>query len=165
MQPLLTIRDASEKDILLIQQLANKIWPSAYGALLSPAQLTYMLDMMYSTDSLRQQLAKGHQFYIAEAAGTVLGFASVSDEGNRVFKLNKLYILPDIQRSGAGKALLEHCTAFARAGNGVQLILQVNRDNPAKGFYEKQGFTVLEEIDLAVGEGFYMNDYIMGKQL
>ena len=50
---------------------------------------------------------------------------------------------------------------FARSNGGTKLILQVNRHNNAKGFYEKQGFTVLDEVKLDVGNGFYMDDYIM----
>jgi ribosomal protein S18 acetylase RimI-like enzyme len=110
-------------------------------------------------------MAKGHRFYIAETGEQILGFASVSDEGEHTFKLNKLYILPNIQRSGAGSALLDTCISFAKENRGQRLILQVNRQNPARHFYEKHGFSIREEIDLHVGEGFYMNDYVMEKDI
>jgi len=29
-------------------------------------------------------------------------------------------------------------------------------------FYEKRGFTISEEVDIGIGEGYFMNDYIMG---
>jgi ribosomal protein S18 acetylase RimI-like enzyme len=110
-------------------------------------------------------MRKGHQFYMAELEGTSFGFASVSAEGNDTFKLNKLYVLPDTQKSGAGKALLQEVIAYAKENGGNRLLLQVNRDNNAKGFYEKQGFTILEEIDLSIGNGYFMNDYVMGLTL
>lgn len=161
MRTSLSVREASAEDIPVIQQLAQETWPTAYGQLLSPGQLAYMLNMMYSTESLRKQMADGHRFYIAETGEKILGFASVSDEGEHTFKLNKLYILPNIQRSGAGSALLDTCISFAKEHQGRRLILQVNRQNPARHFYEKHGFSILEEIDLHVGNGFYMNDYVM----
>ena len=70
-------------------------------------------------------------------------------------------MVPTTQKTGAGKALLQKVMEFARSNGGTKLILQVNRHNNAKGFYEKQGFTVLDEVKLDVGNGFYMDDYIM----
>lgn len=165
MQNQLTTRQASAKDIPVIQQLARNTWPSAYGELLSQEQLDYMLDMMYSDASLEKQLMDGHLFYIAELDEVPVGFASVSDESDGVFKLNKLYILPTVQRSGAGRTLLDLCTNHAKNNHGRQLVLQVNRQNKAKDFYARHGFSILQEMDLHVGNGYYMNDYIMGKDL
>jgi ribosomal protein S18 acetylase RimI-like enzyme len=40
--------------------------------------------------------------------------------------------------------------------------LNVNRNNPAVGFYRHLGLDILREGDFHIGNGFYMNDYIMG---
>ena len=40
--------------------------------------------------------------------------------------------------------------------------LNVNRHNPALGFYEHMGMSKAREGDFDIGNGFYMNDYIMG---
>ena len=45
------------------------------------------------------------------------------------------------------------------------LELNVNRSNRARGFYEKMGMRVVREGDFPIGEGYYMNDYIMGMEL
>jgi hypothetical protein len=39
--------------------------------------------------------------------------------------------------------------------------LQVARKNKAKYFYEKLGFTVIATADFDIGNGYFMNDYIM----
>ena len=98
----LRMRKATEADVPHIRRIAHETWPVAYGSLLSPGQLSYMLELNYSAPSLLEQMGKGHQFYMAELDGRPFGFASVSDEGNAVFKLNKLYIIPDTQKTGAG---------------------------------------------------------------
>jgi ribosomal protein S18 acetylase RimI-like enzyme len=54
--------------------------------------------------------------------------------------------------------------AIARKG-GKALRLNVNRNNKAKEFYEKLGFTVIQEEDIDIGSGYYMNDYIMEKKI
>jgi ribosomal protein S18 acetylase RimI-like enzyme len=157
----LIIRKATTADIASIRNIAQVTWPVAYGELLSKEQLDYMLRMMYSPAALEQQMQKGHQFFMASQNETDLGFASVSDEGGQKFKLNKLYINPHIQKTGAGKALLNEVINYAKQNGGTSLFLQVKRDNIAKGFYEKQGFVITGELDLDIGNGYFMNDYIM----
>ena len=49
--------------------------------------------------------------------------------------------------------------------NASSLFLQVNRYNNAKTFYEKLGFTEIDFINLDIGNGYFMNDYVMEKKL
>jgi len=165
MENSLTIREAVAEDIVTIRQIAEQTWPETYGGIISEEQISYMLEMMYSNLSLQQQMQNGHRFYLAEAGNKAIGFASVSDEGSGIFKLNKLYVLPSIQKTGAGKALLQQAMTYAKSKGSVQLILQVNKQNGARQFYEKHGMKVLEEKVLELEHGFVMDDYIMGIQL
>ena len=41
------------------------------------------------------------------------------------------------------------------------LELNVNRQNTAIGFYKKLGFKIIAEEDIPIGNGFFMNDYVM----
>ena len=45
--------------------------------------------------------------------------------------------------------------------NAKALQLQVNRYNKARNFYENLGFTVLYKADFDIGNGYFMNDYVM----
>lgn len=159
------IRKATDKDFTIIEQIAHTTWPIAYGNIISKEQLDYMLELMYSTPSLENQLANGHQFYLFEIDTKPIGFASVSKEANNIFKLNKLYVLPTTQKTGAGKALLLQAIEHAKNNGGKQLVLQVNKVNNAKDFYLKHGFTILEEKVLELEHGYVMDDYIMGIDL
>ena len=161
MSSALHITEASKNDIATIRDIATITWPDAYGTYISMAQLNYMLDMMYSDDSLLDQMNKGHQFYIAELDGEAIGFASVSKEANNACKLNKLYVLPTSQKTGAGKALLFKTIDFATSVAANCLYLQVNKQNNAQHFYSKHGFTIREAAVLDIGGGFVMDDYIM----
>lgn len=161
----LTIQKADIPDIPVIQTIAYQTWPVAYGAILSRAQLEYMLANMYSEEALRKQMESGHQFYLAVNENGPLGFASVSEETSEIFKLNKLYVLPNIQKTGAGKGLLHAVIQYAGSKKGKRLQLQVNRHNDAKNFYIKQGFRIIREADIDIGNGFFMNDFIMERLL
>lgn len=121
-----------------------------------------MLATMYNTDTLKRQLEEGHHFALAESEGKVVGFAGYSPtEEQGVFKLHKLYVLPNTQKEGAGKALLTHVMEHAQSAGATRLQLNVNRFNNAKQFYEKKGFQVIREEDNDIGCGFFMNDYVM----
>lgn len=157
----LNIRAADVNDIATIREVANITWPVAYGSYISKEQLNYMLDMMYSDNSLLEQMNKGHQFYIAEQHNNPIGFASVSKEEEKSCKLNKLYVLPTAQKIGAGKALLQKSIDYAISHAASCLYLQVNKQNNAQHFYSKHGFTVREASILEIGGGYIMDDYIM----
>lgn len=165
------IRIATLDDIPAIQEIAYQTWPATYGGIISEEQIRYMLDLMYSTESLMQQMHKGHEFFLMEddikpeSQPAILGFASVSDESDGVFKLNKLYVLPNTQKSGTGKGLLNVVKDYAKKNGGKELILQVNKQNPAIGFYQKQGLRIIRESIFELDHGFVMDDYIMGISL
>ena len=165
MSSTLSIRAADADDISIIREIAHHTWPIAYGSYISKAQLDYMLDMMYSDNSLQDQINNGHQFYIAEHNNIAVGFASVSKEEENACKLNKLYVLPSAQKTGAGKALLLKTIEYATSYVDGCLYLQVNKQNNAQHFYSKHGFTVREASILEIGGGYIMDDYIMELKL
>ena len=59
-----SIKTAVLNDLAVIRDLAYAIWPSAYGDILSPGQLQYMLDKIYSLSSLQNQLLNLHHNFI-----------------------------------------------------------------------------------------------------
>ena len=105
------------------------------------------------------------QFLILFEEYIPIGFASFQKIENNTFKLHKIYILPDQQKKGSGRFFLEHILLHVRKENGKALQLQVNRFNNAKLFYERMGFTVIKEADFEIGNGYFMNDYVMEIQL
>ena len=62
---MLTIRQASETDCPLIRRMAEEAFPATYREILTPAQLDYMMEWMYSDASLREQFRAGHVWFIA----------------------------------------------------------------------------------------------------
>ncbi len=159
------IRIATTRDINDIQNMAYITWPVTYKKIISTEQIEFMLEMMYSQEALENQFYEGSQFLIAEVENEVVGFASFGFLKDNIYKLHKLYVNPAVQKSGAGKALLKESIAKIIKLGGKKLELQVNRKNKAVGFYEKMGFSIVKEQDLNIGEGYYMNDYIMAMDL
>ncbi len=156
-----SIRNATTDDISLIRELTFKVWPQTYAAIISKEQIDYMLDMMYSEASLKKQMGEGAQFLIAYEDDQPVGFASYQQIEPQLFKLHKIYVLTSQQGKGTGKFIINHIVEKIKGQNAKALQLQVNRHNKAKIFYEKLGFSVLKEINLDIGNGYFMNDYVM----
>ena len=164
---MILLRKAKEEDISTISDLAEQIWPQTYSTYISKAQLRFMLDKMYNQAELLGQLQSGHIFLIASENGKNIGFAgfSIIDKENNTYKLHKLYVLPEMHGKGVGKTLINEVINLAIHEGGKTLQLNVNRNNNAKDFYLKVGFNIKETVELDIGNGFFMNDYVMEKKL
>lgn len=162
---MIAIFQASIKDSPIIQAIANKTWPITYGSILSKAELDYMLDLMYSDESLLEQLKTKPLFFLAYEDDVCLGFTSCENnyQNNKETRLHKIYILPEAQGKGVGKALIEKVIAIAKENQSEVISLNVNKFNKAVSFYKKIGFVVASEEDLDVGVGYLMEDYKMEK--
>jgi GNAT superfamily N-acetyltransferase len=163
MDETLSIRPGDLEDINSIGFLAQQIWPVTYGHIVPPVQMQYMLNLFYSPGSLRKQMAEeNHQFLIVEQDEEAIGFASWgASQSPEVFKLHKLYVLPGQQGKGLGRTMLQYIFEAIRPEGAKTLQLNVNRYNKACQFYEKMGFVVVKEEDIPIGEGYFMNDYVM----
>lgn len=159
------IEKATLNDIPLIRQLCFQVWPQTYAGILSQGQINYMLDMMYSEPSLQKQMAEGADFIIVYDGDIPVGFASFQEIEPTVYKLHKIYVLPSQQGKGTGRFAIDYVLNEIKQKGASALQLQVNRNNNAKGFYEKLGFNTIEEIKLDIGGGFVMDDYVMEKKI
>jgi ribosomal protein S18 acetylase RimI-like enzyme len=69
--------------------------------------------------------------------------------------------LPKQQGKSFGKILLNEVISYCRAKGGKSIILNVNRHNKARFFYEKCSFRIIKEVDISIGDDYFMNDYVM----
>ena len=160
------IRRADKTDIGVISTLAHAIWPETYGSILSEAQLHHMLNLFYSHESLEKQFDEHHVFLIALMNAETVGFASYSHADKAgTYKVHKLYVHPMLHGKGFGRKLLDRIVHDIKPKGATTLRLNVNRHNRAIGFYERYGFKVVGEEDIAIGEGYFMNDYVMEKEI
>lgn len=167
-KPYLTIRKATLDDIPVIQGIANVAFPDTYKDIITPEQCSYMIDMMYSTVNLTKQMTEEHHTYlICSLDDKPVGYVSVQPLEDDVFELQKIYVLPDMQQHHIGRFLFEHAEALIKELHPApcRMELHVNRYNKALGFYQHMGMKKLREGDYPIGNGFYMNDYIMGVDL
>lgn len=165
---MIAILEATSKDIKTIQDIAYTTWPLTYGEILSLEQLQYMLDLFYSVDALNKQMVEKEQlFYLIQENELVIGFIGIEHNyQNKTFtKIHKIYLLPETQGKGIGKLAIETIGEFAKENKSTSLLLNVNRFNKALHFYEKIGFKIIDEVNIEIGNGYLMEDYVMEKKL
>lgn len=84
---------------------------------------------------------KGERVLVAEIAGKRIGFASL-DEADSF--LHNLFVHPQCQGQGVGKALLAACERYFAIAPTLKC---VKANEPAWRFYEAQGWTVRSEAE------------------
>lgn len=156
----LVIREAQVTDIPLIRQVVEAAWPVAFGDILTPEFLAHELNRVYHSKALLKLMAEGEVFLVAETGPELVGFAAYRVVGDSA-KLEKLYLMPDLKGQGYGKALILEVKARVILAGAAELLLNVNRSNPAVAFYQRMGFSITREEDIEVGPNFFRNDYVM----
>lgn len=147
-----------------IQILAHTTWPITFADILSSDQIAYMLDMMYSTTSLSQQMSQGVHFGGIFEEEILIGFIAFEPDLEKI-KIHKLYILPDHQGKKIGSMLIDYAENFAFQSSAVVLTLNVNKYNTAVEFYKKIGFAIVRSENIEIGNGYLMEDFVMERHL
>lgn len=163
-----TIRKATLADCGLIQELARQVFPFTYKDILTPEQIDYMMDWMYSLPNLRKQMEEeGHTYLLAYAGDKAVGYVSVQPQGEDLFHLQKIYVLPTFQGKQCGSFLFREAIKYLKTIHPTPCLMElnVNRHNKALNFYERMGMKKLRDGDFPIGNGFYMNDFIMGIEI
>ncbi|KAA2217707.1 GNAT family N-acetyltransferase [Chryseobacterium sediminis] len=157
--------EAKEKDIPLIQDLARRSWESAYVGIISSDQINYMLGDMYSKDEILKHFENpNYHYYLIfdENNDSFEGFIGYEHSYEEyTTKLHRIYLVPESKGKGFGKGAIDFLKEKLYESNDRRIILNVNKENNAKKFYESQDFKVYNEIVLDIGNGFVMDDYMM----
>lgn len=163
---MLAVTKATAADIPLIRRLTFDIWPKTYSDIISREQIDYMLELMYNPAVLQKQMEEeGCTFILVHDDAEPVAFASYNETEPGLWKLNKIYILASQQGKGTGKFIISYIVDEIKTKGARAMQLQVNRQNKAKSFYEKLGFKIIQTADFDIGNGYFMNDYVMEQTL
>lgn len=161
---MLRFLEADIHDIPLIQRLADASWRDAYHGILAPLQIDYMLGQMYSTNEIAGQISASDYHYKILAAPEPVGFIGYQHHYEpSATKLHRIYLLPSAKGCGLGKLALSFVEKMAAESGDREIILNVNKNNTAKSFYEAFGFQVYDDGIFDIGNGYVMDDYLMRK--
>jgi GNAT superfamily N-acetyltransferase len=164
---MIEITQLHKDDIVIVNQLAHEIWPYTFRDILSKDQISYMLDWMYSLETLQEQVQTGYIYFLAKLDGIAVGFLGLEpnfpDENQ--LRIHKIYVKPNLHKKGIGRALLNHTIDIAFDLDQTSLHLNVNKFNDAVGFYKHVGFNITKEENIDIGKGYLMEDFVMELKL
>ena len=141
-------------DFAAVAALADTIWRSHYGTMISMAQIDYMLAGRYAPERLRAYVDSDERWmWLLRVDDITVGYCSCSlgesDKGK-----------------GLGGRMLRHVEEKSRAQGRSRLYLTVNKGNTDSiAIYRKSGFVVRGEAVFDIGNGYVMDDYVMEKRL
>lgn len=154
---------ATESDIPLIQELARRSWENAYAEILSYEQMEYMLNTMYSKEEIADHLQNpDYHYFLIKDEDSYEGFIGYENSyEEKTTKLHRIYLVPESKGKGLGKKALLFLNDKVSEYGDKRIILNVNKHNSARNFYESQGYKVYDEGVFDIGNGFVMDDFLM----
>lgn len=155
------LQAATPTDIPVLRQLAQRIWWTHYPGIITPEQIEYMLDWMYSPETLERQMTEeGQQFWLVLERGHACGFIAISQKAEGDYFLHKFYLDTAEQRKGLGTLAFRD---LQEQYPGIRTLrLTVNRRNfKSINFYFKIGFIIEQCVDVPIGRGYVMDDFQM----
>ena len=120
------IRTATLEDVEAMHQLRNAV---RENRLSDPASV--------SANSYRSYIEAG-SLWVAETGGRIAGFAAVDRDKESVWAL---FVGPELEGSGIGRALHRHMLEWALEQGLRRLSLRTERDSRAASFYRRAGWT------------------------
>jgi ribosomal protein S18 acetylase RimI-like enzyme len=158
------IEPLASDDVERVAALAREIWHDHYPAIISTAQIDYMLQQRYDPAVVRAELGRGdiwwHKLVVGDELRAFSSFLLTDEPGT--MKLDKLYVATRHQRRSYGAMLIGRALAEAGRQRCDRLVLAVNKNNAsAIAAYLKHGFRIADAVVKEIGGGFVMDDYIM----
>lgn len=133
-------------DIEDVQKIAFETWRETYKNIIPQDLQTLFLNRNYSDMMLMKRMEKTIMLII-EREGVPIGFANftITDvDGDS--ELTAMYILPNYQKNGYGKKLLQE--VLTKLSDANKLFVYVDEQNKiGRNFYQQQGFKFVETFD------------------
>ncbi len=164
----ITTRQLDKTELFLVRQVADIVWPITFRPILSDEQIAYMMEMMYAPEVMVKEFDDGIQFHGVFDGDRAVGYYiwGRCDSEPNTAKLHKCYLLPEYQGKGHGSRMLREAKAHPVKAGFARIRLNVNRHNEkAMRAYFRNGFKAIEMVDKPIGNGFFMNDFVMEAEL
>lgn len=163
------LQKATPQDIALIARIAEPVWHEHYTPIIGQEQVEYMLKNMYSTNALLKQNSEGQNFYFILDKGEKVGFISISKKEAGQWFIHKFYLSMNQQNRQLGSLVMAEIVRHILQEDDNKIIdirLTVNRKNfKSINFYFKNEFKIESVEDFDIGNGFYMNDFVMVRSI
>ena len=155
----------NKEDIREISKLARKIFEEYFTPMIGFEQVDYMLKKFQSEEALSKQIRDGCKYFMVLEDNKLAGYFAIKPEENRLF-LSKFYLDKEYRGLGIARKMMEEIIKFSQSQTLPAIYLTVNKKNERTiNIYKKFGFEIIKSVETDIGQGFFMDDYIMEKKL
>ena len=152
----------TKNDFKKLEPFAASIWEQHYTPIIGADQVAFMLNKYQSAEVMFNQFSAGYKYALVIFGGQQAGYFAYDVKDQKEVFISKLYIHKDFRRRGLGKRVLDFIAKETQALGCSTMTLSVNKDNSDSiQFYISYGFQTIKAQKVAIGEGFYMDDYVM----
>ncbi|WP_157209103.1 GNAT family N-acetyltransferase [Mariniflexile maritimum] len=150
---------------LQIEALADTIWREYYIPMVGKPLIDYMLEKFQTAKAIEQQVELGFEYFLITFDRMPVSYIAIKKEETSLF-LSKIYVLSSYRGKKIAKKAMGFILEKAKGYQlkTIRLTVNVNNTNSIN-VYEKWGFVKLEPLKADIGNGFYMDDYVMIKEL
>ena len=152
----------TKNDFKKLEPFAASIWEQHYTPIIGANQVAFMLNKYQSAEVMFNQFSAGYKYALVIFGGQQAGYFAYDVKDQKEVFISKLYIHKDFRRRGLGRQVIDFIAKEAQALGCSTMTLSVNKDNSDSiQFYISYGFQTIKAQKVAIGEGFYMDDYVM----
>ena len=139
-----------------LYEAMRPIWLETYS-FLPKEQVELLLNKYFSKKGVEYYLDNGYEYYSLNGAGLLV----IKEQKDSLY-VDKLYIQPEFRRKGLASNVFQYLIKTRKKA----LALNVNKNNlPAVSCYLKNGFGIVKEEIIELGNGLVNCDYVMIKEI
>jgi len=155
------ISQATLLDLSRLQQIGRQTFLETFAAGNSEENMQAYLEEGFSSAKLTAELQEPNSaFYLAELAGTTIGYLKVNTGAaqterlaNSAFEIERIYVLQAFHGKKVGQLLYEKALQLATQAQAAYVWLGVWEENPrAIRFYQKNGFVAFDKHIFKLGD-------------
>ncbi len=144
-----------EDKLKRVYNFMRPIWHETY-AFLPPKQVDLLLEKYFAYENILRFIEKGYEYYDINGVGVL----TVQERKEGLY-IDKLYLLPCARGKNYPQKVFEFLSK-----RKMNMILNVNEKNErAIKCYLKNGFKIIKEEKIELGDGLVNCDYVMEKEV
>jgi ribosomal protein S18 acetylase RimI-like enzyme len=153
------------EDIQVISEIAYEIWHEHFTPIIGIEQVEYMINKFQCFNAIKDQIHSGYEYYLFKFKGEFVGYTGIQEKDGKLF-LSKLYVKKDYRGMKISKDSIKFMANLCQVKGLGKIWFTVNKNNDITiAAYEKMGFIKTRMQKTDIGDGFFMDDFIMEKTI
>ena len=153
------------EDIQVISEIAYEIWHEHFTPIIGIEQVEYMINKFQCFNAIKEQIDGGYEYYLFKFKGEFVGYTGMKEIDGKLF-LSKLYVKKYYRGMKISKDAIKFMANLCGVKGLDKIWLTVNKNNDNTiAAYEKMGFSKMRMQKTDIGNGFFMDDFIMEKTI